>query len=312
MRLGGISPTLRGGLFALAGFGTFAIHDMVIKTLGGEYAAPQILFFSILFGFPIIVTQLVCDKTPGTLLPKNPGWTALRTICVVLNGLFAFYAFSVLPLSEAYAILFTMPLIITLLSVPLLGERIGMPRAAAVLTGLAGVVIVLQPSASPLDLAHLGAMGAAICGALVGIAARKIGGQERTVVLLLYPMVASFLMLGAILPFVYKPMPLEHLALTACLAVLSVTGGLLIIMAYRHAETGIVAPMQYSQIIWALIFGWLIFGESVTLIMLMGILLIAGSGVFVLIREAEIRRSGHGGVKIEATEHEDKPALGQA
>jgi S-adenosylmethionine uptake transporter len=92
---------------------------------------------------------------------------------------------------------------------------------------------------------------------------RKIGQDERSVVLMLYPMVLTFFATGAVMPFVYEPMPVEHLALTAVMAFLGMVGALGIIAAYRAAPAVIVAPMQYSQIIWAVLYGWLFFNESV-------------------------------------------------
>ena len=132
-------PGLSGALFALAAFGLFATHDVVVKTLGAYYAPFQIIFFSVLFSFPLATLMLMRDPTSGHLRPVHPWWTALRTAAAVLTGFSAFYAFSVLPLAQVYAILFSAPLLITVLAIPVLGERVGLHRWAAVCVGLAGV-----------------------------------------------------------------------------------------------------------------------------------------------------------------------------
>jgi S-adenosylmethionine uptake transporter len=229
--------------------------------------------------------MLMRDRTTGNLLPRHPWWTALRTATTVITAASAFYAFSVLPLAEAYAILFAAPLLITLLAIPILGERVGPYRAGAVVVGLIGVLVVLRPGATVLSLGHLAALTAAVCGAAGAVIVRKIGKDERDAVLLLYPMVANFVVMGAILPFVYRPMPAEHLGMVAVMAVLGSVGGLLVIAAYRNGDAAIVAPMQYSQMIWATIFGIIIFGERPTSFTLLGASIIIASGLFIVLRE---------------------------
>ena len=279
------NSNLRGAVLSLAAFGVFATHDVFVKTLGGHYAAFQIIFFSVLFSFPLVTLMLMRDPTSSNLIPRHPWWTALRTAATVVTGSSAFYAFSVLPLAQVYAILFAAPLLITLLSIPILGERVGPYRAGAVLVGLIGVLVVLRPGTVPLELGHLAALAAAVCGATGAVIVRKIGKDERDAVLLLYPMVANFVLMGAVLPFVYEPLPSVHLGMLAVVAILGFAGGLLNIAAYRSGDAAIVAPMQYSQIIWASIYGMLFFGERPTGYTILGALIIIGSGIFIVLRE---------------------------
>jgi S-adenosylmethionine uptake transporter len=140
------SSNLKGALFALLAFAIFATHDVVVKLLGGEYSPIQIIFFSVLLGFPLVSVMLMNDRTDGHLRPVHPWWTALRTVSAVITGLTAFYAFSVLPLAQTYAILFAAPLLITVLAIPILGEKVGIRRGLAVVAGLIGVMVVLRPT----------------------------------------------------------------------------------------------------------------------------------------------------------------------
>lgn len=275
---------LRGALLALTAFGLYATHDVVVKFLGESYAAFQILFFSGLLGFPLVTIMLMGDRTDGNLIPKHPVWTAIRTLAAVLTGIAGFYAFSRLPLAQCYAIFFAMPILITLLAIPILGEKVGFRRGIAVAVGLLGVLVVLQPGAVEFNLGHLAALSAATTGALTSVIVRKIA-DERSVVLMLYPMVANFLLMACILPFVYVPMPAAHFGLLAVMAVLGMIGGMVSIAAYRAAPAIIVAPMQYSQIIWAIFFGWLLFDESIDLRTAIGTLIIILSGVYIVLRE---------------------------
>jgi S-adenosylmethionine uptake transporter len=276
---------LRGAAFALAAFAVFATHDVFVKVLGGHYVAFQIIFFSVLFSFPLVTLMLMRDPTSSNLLPRHPWWTALRTAATVVTGSSAFYAFSVLPLAQVYAILFAAPLLITLFAIPILGEKVGPYRAAAVVVGLLGVLVVLRPGTTALNLGHLAALAAAVCGATGSVIVRKIGKDERDAVLLLYPMVANFVLMGGILPFVYRPMPAEHLGMVAVIACLGFAGGLLVIAAYRNGDAALVAPMQYSQIIWASVFGAALFGEMPTVYTLLGAMIIIASGLLIVVRE---------------------------
>ena len=212
------SPNLRGALFSLVAFGIYATHDVVIKFLGADYSSFQIIFFSGLLGFPLVSLMLMSDRSDGNLIPRHPWWSLIRSITAVTTGAAGFYAFSVLPLAQTYAILFAMPLLITLLAIPMLGEKVGMRRGIAVFVGLIGVLVVLRPGSAELSFGHLAALGAAVTGALNSLIVRKIGSAERAAVLMLYPMLASVFATGAMMPFVYKPMPVEHLGLMGVIA----------------------------------------------------------------------------------------------
>lgn len=284
-----MSPNVRGALFALLAFGIFASHDVVVKVLGSVYSPVQIVFFSALLSFPLATLMLMRDATPGTILPVHPWWMALRSGAVVVTGVSAFYAFSVLPLAQVYTLLFAAPLIVTLLAVPVLGERIRLRRGVAILVGLCGVVVVLRPGTAELGLGHLAGLTAAVGGSLASITVRRIGADERPVVLLLYPMLANVVVMGAALGFVYRPMPVEHLGLLAVIALLAWTAQRLIVAAYSAGEAATVAPMQYSQIVWAVAFGWLFFGEGIDRATVLGAAIVIASGVYIVLREA---RSG--------------------
>lgn len=287
----------RGALLALLAFAIYATHDVVIKYLGSHYSPFQIVFFSVLLGFPFITMMLIGDPSERNLRPRHPWWSAVRTVAVVITGVSAFYAFSTLPLAQTYALLFAAPLLITVLSVPILGETVRLRRGLAVLVGLAGVLIVLRPGQADLSLGHLAGLTAAVGSALSSIIVRKIGPEERSVVLLLYPMVANFVVMGCLMPFFYVPMPLIDLAALGVIALFAFFAMLLTIEAYRNGEAVIVAPMQYSQILWAVVFGYLFFGESPDIFTAIGAAVIIGSGLYILFREGK------------GTASENKPVL---
>jgi len=284
-----MSPNARGAMLSLVAFGVYATHDVFIKTLGATYSPIQIVFFSVLLSFPLATIHLMRERAPSTLVPVHPWWVGMRTVAAVITSFSAYYAFSNLPLTQTYAILFATPLIITVLSIPMLGERVRLPRWLAVIVGLIGVFVVLRPGDAELGLGHAAALLAAFTGAFASIVLRKIGAEERPVVVMLYPMVANFVVMGAMLPFVYVPMPIEHLGYLAIISVFAWIGGRVIIAAYQTGEAAIVAPMQYSQILWAAVYGFVFFNESLDLYTGIGAAIIIASGLFIVFRES---RSG--------------------
>ena len=282
-----MSSNAKGAVLALIAFGLFSTHDVFIKSLGASYSAIQIVFFSVLLSFPLATIMLMRDAKPGTLVPVHPWWMAVRTVAAVITGVSAFYAFSNLPLTQTYAILFATPLLITVLSIPILGETVRLQRWIAVVVGLAGVLVVLRPGSTELTLGHAAAILAAISGSFASIIVRKIGAEERTVVMLLYPMVANFVVMGIALAFVYVPMPIGHLGMLAIISLLAWIAARFIIAAYQTGEAAIVAPMQYSQILWATVYGLVFFDEVPDSFTAVGAAIIIASGLFIVFRESQ-------------------------
>ncbi|MFN6952993.1 MAG: DMT family transporter [Albidovulum sp.] len=284
---------LRGAILALVAMGIFATHDAVVKSLGANYSPFQILFFGALFSFPPVAVIMVKDSREASLRPRHLSWVLLRTVLTVVTGVSAFYAFATLPLAQVYVILFASPLLITILAIPLLGERVRVRRWAAVIVGLIGVIIVIRPGQAEFSLGHLAALTAAVCGATASVIVRKIGSDERSVVLLLFPMVGNFIVTGLALPFVYHPMPVGDLGLMAVIAGLGLVASFLVILSYRAGEAAIVAPMQYSQILWATGYGYLLFDEGLDGATVLGAGIIIASGLYIVFRETRSGASAH-------------------
>jgi S-adenosylmethionine uptake transporter len=277
-----------GPLLALLGFALYAVHDVLVKLLGPTISVVQIVFFAALFSFPLVALMLMADPAPGTLRARHPVWVGLRSFGVVASGALGFYAFTMIPFAQAYAMLFAAPLLVTVLSVPVLGEAVGWRRWMAVVVGLAGVLVVLRPGLAEVTLGHVAGLASAFCTALVALSSRKIGRAERAGVLLLWPLVGVIVVMGAAMPWVYRPMTGLELAMTGGIAVLGFTAMLCMITAYRRAEASIVAPMQYSQMLWAVFWGALVFAEWPDGWTLAGAALIIGSGLYIVLRESAV------------------------
>jgi drug/metabolite transporter (DMT)-like permease len=282
-----ISNASQGFVFSILAFGIFSSHDAVVKTLGAQYSVFQIIFFSTLFAFVPLTIMMMADRNIDNFRPHHPWLIAIRTLATLVGMSSAFYAFTVLPMTEVYALLFATPLFITAISVPVLGETVGLRRWLAVIVGLIGVLVVLRPGTSEFTFGHGAALLAALSSSISSVIVRKIGNEERSAVLILFPMVSSIIVMAALMPFVYQPVDLPDLGAMALVGLLAVAAQVAIIGAYRAAPSATqVAPIQYSQILWATLFGFLFFDEVPDYWVGVGAGIIIISGVFVVWRES--------------------------
>lgn len=280
---------IKGLALALSGFAIFSAHDALVKVLA-DYSVFQTIFFAMLFGYVPFSLVMVSSEQPLPLRPKNPALVIFRALLTVAGLCFSFLGFSLLPMVENYILLFCTPLIISVLAIIFLNESIALIRWFAILLGLAGVLVVLRPSPESLQLGHLFGICAAFCGAGAAIISRKIGHMENAATLIIFPLIANILVTGSILVMVYKPMPLQDLAIMFLIGVLGLAGQLLILYAHRAAPAATIAPTQYSQIIWAVILGSVFFGETIDHYVIIGSAITVSSGLLILWRETSVSK----------------------
>ena len=218
-----MAPALKGALCGLAGFGLFAFADATIKFLGFSYSPVQIVAFAGLFTLPLI--GLLWLARPVSLRPGHPVLMAVRTLALIGSGLLVTYTFTILPLAQAYAILFTLPLILTLIAWPLLGDRVDLTNAPAIIIGLVGVLIALNPGRVEFGIGHVAAVGGVVLSAIHYLI-RKTGGVEVNVTMLLYPVLGQTLSAFLLLPGRYVPMPPADLAALVGMTLAGFTGTL--------------------------------------------------------------------------------------
>jgi drug/metabolite transporter (DMT)-like permease len=193
-------------------------------------------------------------------------------------------------MTEAFAASFTGPLFVTALAAPLLGERIGWRRWAAVGVGFAGVVVMLKPDAAGVELAILLPVASALLGAFRDIATRRLTQGENTVAILAYATAAQVLVALASFPLGWQPLSLFAFALFFAAGLIMGFSQLFMIQAFRYAEAATVVPFKYATLVWATASGFLVFGDVPDRAIVLGALLIAGSGLYVFHREAGRRR----------------------
>lgn len=279
----------KGLLFALGGFAVFSVHDVLVKVLA-DYSVFQTIFFAMLFGYVPFSLARLMDKRSIILRPVHPYLVVLRGLLSVGTLSLAFIGFSLLPMVEVYVLLFTTPLIISVLAIPILGEQIHKFRWMTIVLGLVGVLIVLRPTPESLELGHLCALLSAFCAGGASIISRKIGHLENAATLILIPMIMNILLAGFIMYFVYKPMPLGDLGLMFLIGVLALLGQLMLLYGYRNAPAALAAPMQYSQLLWAIFFGAVFFDETVDHWIILGAAITILSGLLMVWRETKVSK----------------------
>lgn len=276
----------RGIGFAVLAFALFSASDTLVKWLAAA-GYPLFQLTATFALFAMLPTAWLVSRTGGlgALRARRPFWVAARAVLLAADTLCAYYAFSRLPLAEAYAIFFGTPMLVTALSVPLLGERVGWRRWAAVMVGFLGVLIVLRPGFAELGSGHWAALGAAVLFALSLLLLRRIGNQESSGAMVSWVLAALF---ATSAPFALADFVLPGAGDLG----LMLTGGLLLgaahvtlVEAFRAAPASTLSPFHYSQMVWAVLLGFLVFDELPDLWVAVGALVIVGSGLFILWRE---------------------------
>ncbi|HEX5079623.1 MAG TPA: DMT family transporter [Geminicoccaceae bacterium] len=289
-RLADSSAALGIGL-ALLAFMLFSSMDAMIKWLSASYPVHEMLFFNA--GFGLLTVALMTWRSGGLreLRTQRIGLHLLRACCGMTGGFSAFTAYSLMPLADAYAFIFTTPLLITVLSVPLLGETVRWRRGSAVVVGFIGVLIMLQPGSGSFDVAAGAALLAASASALSIILVRKLSATETTASIAFYTNATVAVVMACLLPIGFVPPALPDLAL---MALAGFTGGaalMLLIAGYRRAQAAAVAPFQYSQMLWGVLLGWLLWDDLPAPAVAVGASIVVASGLYILYREV-VRAEG--------------------
>lgn len=281
------SPSLRGSLLGLASFCGYACCDVSLKALGAAHLQSfQVAFLSAACTLPFVLAQILWtnrgERSLAMFRPALPGLTLARGGITLCGSGFVTYAFTHLPLAECYAIFFCMPMLISLLAWPLLGEPIDLKRGLLILLGFCGVLYALQPGATHFQFAHLVACCGAVTGAMNSLLLRKIGHRERVGVVLLYPVLFQAGVGLVLAATVWQPVTLRDLALGLQIGAMGTAAGVALIAAYRLAPAIVVAPMQYSQIVCASLLGALFFAEYPKATTVSGICVIVAAGLAML------------------------------
>jgi len=267
-----------GGLF-------ITLNDAVLKWMAGDYPVGQIMFVRGLFVF--IPISFLVWRAGGlqTLRAVRPAAHVVRCL-LVITGTFLFISgLRYLPLADAITITFAGPLFITALAVPFLGETVGWRRWLAVGVGFIGVMIIVRPGTEITQLAALLPLGASLTGAFRDILTRYMSARESSVSMLFYTSLGVTLAGGATFVSGWQAMGVNDLALLALSGLLMGSAHFLMIETYRFAEAAFVAPFKYVSMIWAVILGFVFWGDLPDQWTLSGAAIVIASGLYILHRE---------------------------
>ena len=269
-----------------AGVAFLVANDAVAKLLTERYAPIQIVFLRNLIAVPIIAGVVLAVCGAAGLRTQHLRLHALRGALMVTGAWLYFTALIYLPLAEATALVFSAPIFITALSVPLLGEAVGWRRWGAVLLGFVGVLVIVRPGSAAFQLAALMPVGTALCYAIFMISARWIDRTERLWTMMLFAMLFPMIYAAPFAIATWTPVQAGDTALFVAIAVFGSLGLALIGQAFRMAPAAIVAPFDYTALIWATGLGWLIWGEVPMVWTIFGAGIIVASGIIIILREA--------------------------
>jgi drug/metabolite transporter (DMT)-like permease len=261
------------------------VNDAFAKWLTADYPPLQIIFVRNLLAMPMITAIVLWLGGPRALQTRHPGIHALRGLLMVGGAYTFFVGLKVLPLAEATSLIFAAPIFITALSVPLLRERVGWRRWAAVVVGFVGVLIIVRPGAATFQPASLFVVATAMFYALGMISARWIDRGEDVWRLMFYMVLFPLVFSGLLVPFVWQTLQMSHLPLFLGMAVFGSLGMTLISQSFRMGPAAVVAPFEYTALIWASLLGWLVWGDIPGFWIYAGAAVIIASGIYIVVRE---------------------------
>ena len=316
MGSGTVNSTRLGIICMLLGMFFISLNDMAIKSMSGSYSLHQLIFLRSFIGIGISLAILMYEGGLKLLNTGRPGLHILRGLLIVFANSAIYAAIVAMPLAMANALYFVAPLFVTLLSIPILGERVGVFRMGAIVVGFAGVLLMMAPqltgTGDGLGWVVVLPVVAAAGYALMSVLTRKLGQTSRASALAIHMQFAficvsilvylvagdgrylteetSVSMTFLLRPWVW-PESGDWVIITG-LGLLSGIVGYLMTQAYRLSRASVVAPFEYTLLIYALIWGWTVFGEWPETSVFIGAAIVIASGVFVFIREGRQSQRG--------------------
>jgi drug/metabolite transporter (DMT)-like permease len=298
----------RGIAFKLISAALFAVMQALVRYLGSRYPIGQVVFYRSVFAIvPVVLVYAWRGELAAVVRTERPLGQAGRGVLSIAGMFFNFGAVARLPLVESNAIAFSSPLFTVALAALILSERVRVYRWSAVVVGFVGVLVVLSPhlSGDELTAAIGGATGLigvvyAICGSLTNagtaIQTRRLTQSESTSSIVFYFSLSCALAGLATLPFGWVTPSRGEIAALISIGILGGTGHIFLTESYRFASASLVAPFDYTAMIWALVLGYAMFGETPTSEIVLGSAIIAAAGLFVIWRERQLattrRRDG--------------------
>ncbi|MGB8813439.1 MAG: DMT family transporter [Paracoccaceae bacterium] len=308
------STTLKGILFAIGGGLTLSVNDVAIKFLSGDYALHQVILLRAAIGMSLVLLVIHFSGTGfRQLITRRPKDQLIRVSIVMVSNVTYFLGLAALPLADAVATAFIAPILVTLLSVVILGETVGPRRWAAVGVGMLGVVVMLRPGSGVIQPAALLVLASALCYASSHMMTRRMRDTESAMTLNFFVQ-CGFIVVSATmglwvgdghlagssdpsLAFLFRAWvwpPMTDWPAFVATGVAVGIGGLMMSQAYRTCEAGLVAPFEYVGMPMAIFWGVAVFGQWPDTTAWAGIALICGAGLYTFWRETRRKQENLG------------------
>lgn len=277
----------------------FLVMASLLKAAQGVPAG-ELVFFRSFFGLlPVVVFLAWRRELRAGVKSHDVTSQVWRGFVGTISMGLGFYALSVLPLPEAVTLTYAMPLMIVVFSAIFLGEVVRIYRWSAVVVGLVGVVIVTWPNLTLFSSGVGGAAAIGVAAALIGaclgavaqLLVRKLVNTERPATIVFYFLATSSVMSLATIPFGWVTPTLVQ---AACLIGAGICGGIAQIVvteSYRHADLSVIAPFEYTSLVFSILIGFVFFGDVPTIYMLVGSVIVVGSGLFIILRERQLGKA---------------------
>ncbi len=288
----GLTPEVRGILLTLFAMGCFGSMDGISKVLVQHYPAPLVLWLRHLLAVPIVLVLLGGGRGLGRrLVTRAPLLQFVRaTILAVEMGL-VLVAFRQMPLADAQSILAVAPLLVTALSVPLLGEKVGWRRWVAVLVGFLGVLIMLRPGFTTVQPLALLVLLCAAMYAVYNVLTRRVARVDLPQTSFLLQILIAATLLTFVGPFFWVPLSPLHWVLVTALAALGALGHYCLVRALTMAPVVVVQPFTYTLLLYEVVIGYLVFGDLPDRFTVAGVLVVVGAGIYAVWREHQVKQT---------------------
>ena len=273
-----------GGALALT------INDGMAKYLTETYPVGQVMALRGTFILCLLIFLFISARKKLNL--KIYSWrnNFYRAAAMTASTFCFITGLSYLPIADAIAIAFAAPLLTTLLAVFCLRERVGLHRWVAIFFGFIGVIIIVQPTDDAFKVAALAPLGAAFFGAIRDVITRKITSSESSFTILLTSMFLITLAGYLTFPLGWSEFQVEHIWLFLCSSILVGVAQYLMIEAFRLGEVGLISPFKYSSLLWAVIIGFIVWGDIPGYFVLVGATILIISGVYLLRAEKNLKK----------------------
>jgi drug/metabolite transporter (DMT)-like permease len=278
---------------AIGAFCMLSAMSLFAKLLSETHHVIEIAFWrNLLAVTPFLIAIIFFRQRQILKINSKPRVVLTRSVVATGSILCVFGAFSLLPLADATALVFTSALFVPVLGFFFLGERVGRFRWSAILVGFVGVLLVAQPGGSWNLLGVALGLGAAILNAVLSTMLRLLGRTEHPPTLTFYLLFTGVLLLAPLMPFFGTIPARNEIGLLLGLGLSGFCMQLLITTAFKYAPAALASVFSYTQLIWAILFGWALFGDFPAVNILIGATVIIGSSIVVILRERYLARKG--------------------